>query len=206
VERILQALTVQPEDQPVNSEKKEKAVIGITGATRCGKGWVVSALTAAIENINKTYRIVEQEKHWFQACQVNIRGQTRTSEEEPECTNHENFAEAIKENKANCDIVIAEGFQLVHDDRVTALLDSIFLIEIDQDESRKRRTQPRDATLNPNPLKPEDFDDLCWPSHERYMKEKVTPLGQRVVKLRGPTDQTERDALVQQILHDAGFT
>jgi len=202
VDPIAQSYAEQ--DQQAKHGKKEKAVIGITGVSRCGKGWVTHGLTAAIDKANKAGDFVGQEEFWLQACQVNVRGQTRTSEDEPGCTNNEGFAEAIKAKKAEKDIIIAEGFQLLQDDRVTALLDSIFLIELDQDEARKRRTQPRDAKLNPNPLKPEDFDDLLWPAHERYMKEKVTPLGQRVIKLRSPTNQTECDALVHQILHDAG--
>ena len=86
-----------------------------------------------------------------------------------------------KDKKCTHDFVIVEGFQLVHNPRVAALLDLIFLLELDKAEARLRRTQPRDGTLNPNPLQPRDFDDVLWPAHERYMKEKVTPLGVRVV-------------------------
>merc|ERR1712232_15296 len=98
-----------------------------------------------------------------------------TSEEEPECTNHEKFAESIRGNTNTHDFVIAEGSQLVHHPQVTPLLSHMFLLELDKDEAKRRRTQPRDAKLNPKPLKPEDFD-LLWPAHERYMKEKVAPL------------------------------
>merc|ERR1712232_406179 len=117
------------------------------------------------------------------------------------------FAAVIKEkvNMNDVDVVIAEGRQLIYHAQVTALLNHTFLIELDKDEARRRRTQPRDAKLNPNPLKPEDFDDLLWPAYERYMKEKVAPLGERVIGLQSPKNPTQRDGLLQRIMYVAGL-
>lgn len=183
----------------------ETVVIGITGCSRCGKGWVSKELLRAVEAAGKKATIIGQDEFWFQTCQVNVHGHVRTSEEEPECTDHEKFAAAIKEKANTHDVVIAEGFHLVHHRKVTGLLNHIFLIELDKDEARRRRTQPRDATVNPNPLQPRDFDDLLWPAHERYMKDKVAPLGARVVQLRSPANTAQRDELVDRIMHAAGL-
>jgi uridine kinase len=182
---------------------REAIVIGLSGVCRSGKGWVSDGLLQAVEATGKTATIISQDDYWFQACQVKVRGQNRTSEDEPECSNHEEFAAVIKESTTAYDIVIAEGFHLVHDPSVTALLNHIFLIELDRDEARQRRTQPRDGRQDPSPIKPEDFDDLLWPAHERYMKDKVAPLGARVVQLQSPADRTQRDELVHRIMHTA---
>jgi len=181
-------------------------VIGITGCSRSGKGWVSKGLLQRLEAAGRKAIIVGQDGFWFQACQVEVRGQSRTSEEEPECTDHEKFATCINEKSLTHDVVIAGGFQLVHDSRVVALLSHIFHIELDREEARRRRTQPRDATTNANPLQPCDFDDLLWPAHERYVKDKLLPLGTRVVQLRSPTNLAQRDDLVQRIILDARLT
>lgn len=170
---------------------------------------VSKELLRAVESAGKKATIIGQETFWFQASQVQVRGQIRTSEEEPECTNHEKFAEVIRGNTNMHDIVIAEGAHLVHHPQVTALLNHIFLLELDKDEARRRRIQPRDDKLNPKPLKPEDFDDLLWPVHERYMKEKVAPLRSplqgRVVQLQSPTNAPQRDEIVQRIMQTLGL-
>lgn len=191
--------------QLLRREERERIVIGISGVTRSGKGWVSKGLLQAIGATGKKATTVVQEDFWFQACQVNVRGQTRTSEEEPECTNHEKFAAAIKESSNTYDVVIAEGNQLLYNQQIVAMLDHIFLIELGREEARRCRTQPRDATLNPNPLKLEDFDDLLWPAHERYMKDKVAPLGARVVQLQSPANTAQRDELVHRIMQAAGL-
>merc|ERR1712183_1062725 len=49
-------------------------------------------------------------------------------------------------------------------------------------------------------MKPEDFDDLVWPTHERYVKDKVRKLGSRVNQLQSPTSLAHRNKLVNQIL------
>merc|ERR1712232_242325 len=110
------------------------------------------------------------------------------------------FAAAVGENSNTYDVVIAEGGKLLHHEQVSETLDYIFFVELDRDVARRRRTHPRDAKLNPNPLKIEDFDDLLWPSHERYMKDKVVPLGARVVQLRSPENAAQRDELVHHIM------
>ena len=65
-------------------------VIGITGATRSGKGWVSSAVSAALGGVT----VVGQDSFW--------RGPRRSpngklSQEEPECTDHAAFAAAVRQ-------------------------------------------------------------------------------------------------------------
>jgi uridine kinase len=189
-----------------SSEGPGAIVIGVTGISRSGKGYVSKALLRAIESTGKKAIIVGQDDFWHQACQVKIRGQIRTSEDEPECINYEHFAAAIQDKMESNDIVIAEGFHLLQHKSVASLLNYIYLLKLDRDEARRRRTQPKDNKHNPNPLSQEDFDELHWPSFERYMKEKVEPLGKRVVQLECPTNRIQRDEHVTRIMQSAGLT
>jgi len=183
----------------------ERIVIGISGVSRSGKGWVSKALLQAIEATGKKATIVGQDQFWLGTCAVRVRGQSRTSEEEPQCTDHEGFARAIQENANTHEVVIAEGSQLLHTSQVTTLLNHIFMLELGRDEARRRRTQSRDDRLNPKPIKPQDFDDLLWPAHERYTRDKVAPLCERVVQLESPASAGQRDELVRRIMHAAGL-
>ena len=59
---------------------------------------------------------------WIAATKVRVYGHIRMCDEEPECTNHEKLAAAIKENMSTHDVVIVEGSKLVHHAEVTALI------------------------------------------------------------------------------------
>jgi uridine kinase len=181
-------------------------VIGITGVSRSGKGWVAEGIRQAAEAAGKRATIIAQDYFWFQACELKVHDQMRVSNEEPECINHEKFAAEIEENANTHDVVIAEGSYLVFNPLVAAQLNHIFMIDLDRDESRRRRTQPRDEKLNPNPLQVNDFDDLLWPAYERYMADKVVPLGERIVPLQSPTDAALRDELVDVIMRAAAIS
>jgi hypothetical protein len=195
----------------------ENVVIGISGVSRSGKGWVCKGLLQAIEAAGKKAIVIAQGDFLFQTCQVNIRGGSRASEEEPECINHEKFAAAIYESAQTHDVVLAAGSQLLHHPQTTAMLDHIYILELDHDEARRRWTQPRDAQSpstdepyerngrNSSALKPEDFDDLVWPAYLRYMSDKVVPLGARVVPLRSPENVVQRGELVDHIVQETGI-
>ena len=90
----------------------------------------------------------------------------------------------------------------MHDIKVNELLNHTFLIELSEDEACSRRTQARDARLNPNPLTKADFDDLVWPTHERYMMD-LAALS--IITLRSPMNPAERDKLVQEICRSVGL-
>ena len=100
------------------------------------------------------------------------RGESSSSEEEPECTDHAAFSEDIRRAAQSAaqsgGIVVAEGFQLVHSPHVAAQLDAIFQIDMSKEEARRRRCQPRDSVKNPNPMSESDWQALVWPAHVRY--------------------------------------
>jgi len=189
----------------MSKEGEESIVIGITGCSCSGKGWVSKELLRLVEAAGRKATIISQGEFLFQASQMEVNGQIRMSEAEPECTNHEKFAAAIKERMDTHDVVIAAGVHLVYDPHVTALLSHIFFINLERDEARRRRTQPQDATKQRNPLECRDFDELLWPAHERYMADRVAPLGARVVQLQSPEDTAQRDEIVHHIMHAVGL-
>ena len=63
----------EAEESPPSAEDKSAVSIGITGVTRCGKGWLAKGLLEAVQATGKSAIIVAQDDFWFQACQVNVR-------------------------------------------------------------------------------------------------------------------------------------
>jgi uridine kinase len=170
----------------------ESVVIGITGCS--GTGWLSKELLQAVEAVGKKAQIVGQDNFWLQTREVNVGGQMRTSEVEPECTDHIKLAAAVSETKSANDIVIVEGTQVVHHKQVRAKLGHIFLIDADKDEARRHWTADRQ----------EDFEDLVWPAHERYMKDKIS-LCAGVVNMKKPTSIAEKDELVHCMMQTVGL-
>lgn len=187
-------------------------IVGITGCSRSGKGWVSDGLKRAIAVKGQSVTVVGQDDYWAKQVEVSVRGDVRWSEEEPDCTDHAAFAAAIRAAAARMGttgsggVVIAEGFQLVHSSDVTQQLDRIYYIELDRDEARRRRCQPPDEITNPNPMTGGDWDDLVWPAHERYVAQSLTPLAASLRKLAYPKCIAERDAIVQGILLNIGLS
>ena len=179
-------------------------ILGITGCSRSGKGWVSAGLQQAIADRGHAVTVVGQDSFWHQAVQVTVNGRAWRSEEEPECTDHAAFAKAIRDAaaKGGGTIVIAEGFQLVHSNEVTKQLDAILQIEMDREEARRRRCQPADPVANPNPLTRSEWNELAWPAHERYVAHSLTPLTSRIIKVKFPESVDDRDAIVSAVLGD----
>jgi hypothetical protein len=84
--------------------------------------------------------------------------------------------------------------QLLHSPNVAALMDVTFFLTLDRDEARTRRTRPR-CPLNPNPLSTQDFDELLWPTHESYEREKVAPLEANAIQMGSPRPLMNSDGL-----------
>jgi len=188
---------------------KSVIVVGITGCSRSGKSWVAKELRALLGSC----QIVGQDSYWVRPWQVTVDGKQVTSEEEPECTDHDAFASAIASasaaaakgfdgSKSGC--VIAEGFQLVFDAKVVPLLDYIFLLEISREDCIARRSAPRNVH-NSNPLSPWACEHLVWPGHERYLRDSVEPLGDKVRRLAGPKTAEDTAALVATIASVTGL-
>lgn len=183
---------------------KPVVVVGITGCTRAGKGWVAKELCSLLGSC----QIVGQDRYWARPWQVTVDGKQVSSEEEPECTDHDAFASAIANasaaaaegfngSKSSC--VVAEGFQLVFDTKVANLLDYIFLLEISREECISRRSAPR-SVHNGNPLSSWACEHLVWPAHERYLRDFIEPLGEKVRRLQGPSTAEDAAALAATIV------
>ena len=177
-------------------------VVGLTGSTRSGKGWVAKALQKRLAETGVAVCVVGQDNYWERPVPVSVGGKERLSEEEPRCTNHQAFATAILAASSSYAVVVAEGFQLLHCPDVVRQLTSCYCLELPREEARERRTQARDGKLNPNPLSTADFDDLAWPAHERYLAVSVAPLIQngKVVQLPSPHSEEDVSGIVSRIL------
>ena len=126
------------------------------------------------------------------------------SEEEPECTDFAKFAQKIQKAKEAAAVsgrrfVIAEGFQLLHDASVRALLGPIHMLELSRAECIRRRSAPV-GQLNPNPIDAGRMETVVWPAHERHCSISIDPLGNRVQRHAAPSTEAEVDAIVGQIL------
>ena len=116
--------------------------------------------------------------------------------------------QVIRDASSSNDVVIAEGFQLMHSANVQSQLTTCYCLELPREEARQRRTQPRDPKLNPNPLSKADFDDLAWPAHERYWAQNVTPLAKdgRVAVLPSPGSADDVTDIVRSITANMGIS
>ena len=181
-------------------------VVGISGCSRSGKGRLSKALKAALEaKGDREVAIVGQDTYWKGPRYSEHAG--RMSHEEPSCTDHDAFAAMIAEKSATHSIVIAEGFQLLHSEKVRSLLTHCYHLELDKETAKYRRTQAKDHFYNPNPLSAVDFEELLWPAHERYVKESVEAMGEQADRLKGmhlglkaPSTQEEVDELVERVV------
>merc|ERR1740129_196776 len=185
-------------------------VIGITGCTRSGKSRLAKALQQRLAVPGSA--VIGQDGFWQRAVQVTTPvGRQVISEEEPECTDSDAFVAAIQEAVGEAaaagkgrPCVIVEGFQLVHDPRVPALLDHLFFIDLSRQECVERRSAPS-GPRNPNPMTVDECENLVWPAHERYLQNKLGPLGERVCRLKSPGTSAELDTLVETVCVAAGF-
>jgi len=188
--------------------RRPLAVLGITGCTRSGKSRVAEGLRVHLGLPAES--IVGQDQFWSRAVRLRLpTGQEVVSEEEPECTDHGAFADAIRAAISTAALhtptcVIAEGFQLLHDTQVLGLLDHVFFLDLDRDECIARRSAPR-SSRNPNPMSSTKCETLVWPAHERYVESKVSPLGSRVQWLKPPSSADDVSKVVEAICETVGL-
>lgn len=174
-------------------------VVGLTGATRCGKSWTASLLAELLRVPPE--HIIGQDSYWRREVPVKLAsGKVVPSQEEPHCTDHDAFATAIhkaiaaaeaKYDGNTCPVVIAEGFQLLHSPRVRELLTHVWLLELDMDECINRRSAPK-SKRNLHPISKSRCEQLVWPAHLRYLSDDVAPCGDLVQ--RRPAISTEENA------------
>jgi len=186
-------------------------VIGITGCTRSGKSRLAQAIRDELRLPQSS--VVAQDAFWSHAVLVQASsGAEVVSEEEPECTDNTLFAAALQEAIAAAvplpgrgrGCVIAEGFQLLHDDRVAGLLDYVFFIDLSRQECITRRSAPRGPS-NPNPMSMEQCELLVWPAHERYVRDSIAPLRERIRWLAPPGEPSSLAKVAEEICVEVGL-
>jgi uridine kinase len=196
-------------DEAVESSRDSRhgsnRVVGLTGATRCGKSRVARALQDMLrEKYALRVEVVAQDAFWYRTIPVKIGDSVLQSCEEPECTDTSSFAREIGKAAQDNDLVIAEGFQLLHSSAVRDQLHFVYLLEISMEESMRRRSCARDAELNPHPIGVDQFRQLVWPAHERYLRDCVTPLAGWVRRYPAPHTGSRGSDEVANLVHAIG--
>ena len=105
-------------------------------------------------------------------------------------------------------VVIAEGFQLLHHERVRDLIGPMptYLLELSKEECIRRRAQPVHASLNPHPISESHMVAVVWPAYEAYHTQSVAPLFAegRVVCMPSPETDEDVETIVERICADMG--
>ena len=175
----------EPESEPEPELKPAPpvVVIGISGPTRSGKSSLARALASRLGVDPEA--IVCQDSFWRRAVQVTTESGTIFSEEEPACTDHGAFAQAIQRAVESVQVatasssaaappavVIAEGFQLLHDARVRDQLSKPFVVlDLTREQCIQRRSAPRSASFaTPRSPQHTTHGHASWtcPDHARY--------------------------------------
>merc|ERR1712066_764765 len=73
-------------------------VVGITGPSRCHKAHVAKELVQRLVDSGNKAVMVSQKDFWYRSCQVVVGGRLRTTDDEPECINHEKFRQTIEDH------------------------------------------------------------------------------------------------------------
>lgn len=179
-------------------------VIGLTGASRCGKSWVAKDLAEAFSLPHGC--IVGQDSYWKRSMRVRLPdGRDVMSDEEPACVDNGKFVDAVERAITTATgqgqkVVIVDGFQLLHDPLIPPLLHQIWLLDLDEHECIQRRSAPR-GPLNRHPMSRKQCKELLWPAHERYLQQSVAPLEAqgRILKVAAPSNKAEVADIVQRI-------
>jgi len=142
-------------------------IVGITGASRAGKSLLSKNLARALatdlcqivaqDDFRRTGKRAAEDS-WVQKDATWLRNW-----ETPNHTDWTAFEEAVRHAASSSNIVLVEGFCLLHSDAVRALLQSLIWIEIDEATLRhRRRSCPKewDATSY--------FDECIWPAYLQY--------------------------------------
>jgi len=192
-------------------------VIGISGCTRSGKSWLSGTIAKQRAAAGLDCSAIHQDDFWErEVVVIDAHGKERKSEEEPECTNFAALAATLRAAIVPCGdvsaaspspeshMIIVEGFNVLHDPAIVALLDVIVVLDLDYDEAKRRRTAPRSG-LNPNPLSLEVFDAVVWPQHVRYVAASVDTLGRRAQHYAAPSHETDVNRIAVEVLELASM-
>ena len=160
---------------PDNASESKKdeckvIVIGISGATRSGKGTLSRKLLNELGGATMCTNLCQDSCFDTSV----IYGELKGNWEDPRALNHDAFLgrvqEAIKKAKIpqepesdshSVHYVILEGFLLFHDERIVQLLDHVFWLELSKDVCHSRRMSTKRV--------PEDyFQRYLWPGYQTY--------------------------------------
>mmetsp|Transcript_30880 Transcript_30880/g.67615 ORF Transcript_30880/g.67615 Transcript_30880/m.67615 type:complete len:501 (-) Transcript_30880:73-1575(-) len=151
-------------------------LVGISGATRSGKGTLAQALArhiagpdCSLQGTSVARRIVSSKATVSYICQDHfflvdkIYNELGQNWEAPEALDHGAMLATVRSELAaeEVDWIIAEGFMLFHDPELYALFDLTLWLDLSRDIVRRRRMKTK-------PVPPDYFDELLWPSHEAY--------------------------------------
>ncbi|ETO29874.1 hypothetical protein RFI_07247 [Reticulomyxa filosa] len=170
------------ENVDISSSKSTVIVIGISGATRSGKGTLARNLVTYIG-----------EEHCLCICQdkffdvEKIYAKLDGNWEIPEALKPEEFLKQIskmidsqKAKKSGKKYVIIEGFLAFTDSRICNLLDVMFWLDINKEVCYQRRMTTKRV--------PHDyFEQYLWPGHLQYKSNvfENAQLKQRIVHIDG---------------------
>lgn len=152
-----------------NWHERPTLLVGITGSTRSGKSTLADGACRALneEFAADACGVVRQDDFlsmrpdnmWIR------RGdQWLKNWEVPERTDWAGLVRSIEQAAANHNIVLVEGFFLLYDERVRALLDRFVFVAIDEATCRERRG----GFPYGWPSNDAYFDECIWPSYRQY--------------------------------------
>ncbi len=135
-------------------------IVGIGGASNAGKSWLAKSIK---ENCpEKKIKILCQDDFVFpMGQQPMIEG--RVDWENPASIDFSRFKTAIIKNRANFDIVIAEGLMAFYDKEINRLYDKKIFIEITKRNFLRRKSIDRRWGEEPN-----WYIEHIWASYQKY--------------------------------------
>lgn len=159
-------------------------LVGISGATRCGKGSLSKGIKHRLGEVASHLRVavVGQDRFFDQRARSKLvkDGQAPTMEHAWEHTASIDFAKFVKAVQDACatsDVVIVEGYRAFHESglllkkntTLTAAMKLRFWLEISENTCRMRRMATKAVNTKV-------FDEALWPLHEDYKAEVMSAV------------------------------
>eukprot|EP01116_Phalansterium_solitarium_P006919 TRINITY_DN19351_c0_g1_i1.p1 TRINITY_DN19351_c0_g1~~TRINITY_DN19351_c0_g1_i1.p1 ORF type:complete len:226 (-),score=25.84 TRINITY_DN19351_c0_g1_i1:218-895(-) len=146
-------------EPPCACKEAKPYVIGISGATRSGKGSLAKRITEKLHNSGNVARFCQDA--YFNTGR--IYGQLGGNWDQPEAIDHErllaDLRRVIADSKTR--FVVLEGFMLFHDTALFELLDARLWLDVSHDCCYERRMRTK-------PLPHMHFVNWVWPNYLTY--------------------------------------
>eukprot|EP00931_Biecheleriopsis_adriatica_P075180 TRINITY_DN49105_c0_g1_i1.p1 TRINITY_DN49105_c0_g1~~TRINITY_DN49105_c0_g1_i1.p1 ORF type:complete len:196 (-),score=42.65 TRINITY_DN49105_c0_g1_i1:44-631(-) len=178
-------------------------LIGISGATRCGKGQLSANLSKELEQAGLTCTVVGQDR--FATCPHRVKlppgSAFEARYEYTDSIDFGAFIKAVDAARQRSQVVVVEGFRAFHESgklladgvSLTQAMALRFWLEIGYDTCHQRRMS---STKVPQTL----FDKALWPCHLKYKEEVFSNVEDGVT---GPIMQIPGDLTYDEILEQA---